>query len=95
MSKEFSRKFLLENLKTKNEDGEVHRIFKFISNKDKIKEFKNRWNKMEACIKCSKQSEKKIIKQIKKELLGFLKEPNSYKIYYNPTNGLYRLKKVK
>lgn len=50
---------------------------------------------MEACIKCSKQQEKKVLKQIKKELLGFLKKPNSYKIHYNPFNGLYRLEKMK
>ncbi len=40
MSKEFSRKFLLNNLKEENVDSEVYRTFKFIIHKDKVKKFK-------------------------------------------------------
>jgi len=40
MSKKFSRNFLLNNLKEENVESEVHRTFKFIINKDKIRIFK-------------------------------------------------------
>lgn len=40
MSKLFSRNLLLNNLKQDNVDGEVERIFRFIINKDEIKQFK-------------------------------------------------------
>jgi len=40
MSKQFSRNFLLNNLKEENVDSEVYRTFKFIINKDKVKNLK-------------------------------------------------------
>ena len=40
MSKQFSRNFLLQNLKEENVDKEVYRTFKFIIHKDEIKKIK-------------------------------------------------------
>ena len=39
ISKQFSRNFLLNNLKEENVESEVYRTFKFIINKDIIKKF--------------------------------------------------------
>lgn len=40
MSKQFSRNFLLRNLKEENVDKEVYLTFKFIVHKDEIRKFK-------------------------------------------------------
>ena len=40
VKKEEIYKQFLNNLKEENVDGEIHRIFKFIINKNKIKKFK-------------------------------------------------------
>jgi len=50
---------------------------------------------MESCIKCQRDQKKVSKYRINKEIQDFLKEPEKYRVIYNPSTGFYKFELIK
>lgn len=49
---------------------------------------------MEVCIKCQRNQKEFSKYKINKEIQDFLKEPEKYRVIYNPQTGFYKFEEI-